>query len=359
MTDFQNLEQEVKDGMEGKNRGIPMGFKRLNAHIGIRKAMYYLIGGYTGSGKTALLDDAFVLNPLDYILKYKPVDHDIHIIYFSMERRKSFKLAKWICRSIFLNTGQIIPVDRMLGWVDDKKKFLTFDEHDLFLQHEEYIDAILTKIEFIESPQNPYGIKVYVDDYAKKNGVLNSEDKFNPFYTPNNSNLITLIINDTINLIKGEDKYPKGKAAIDKSSGDKRRFRDLYGFSPVDVGQFNRSIANPMRIKNGDVEPQLEDFKETAETQDNADVVLSLFDPWRYKVPDPSGYSLEKLRDEESLKKYRNIKILKNSYGSEDIRVGMAFQPQLGYFKELPKKKDIMEQDYLDVLDNTFFLPNR
>src|ERR1044072_5030842 len=103
MSDFDNLSREIQDGMDGKNAGIPMGFTRLNRHISIRRAMYYLIGGYTGSGKTALVDDAFVLNPLDYLLKKKPPNQDMRIIYFSMERRKNFKLAKWICRSIFLN----------------------------------------------------------------------------------------------------------------------------------------------------------------------------------------------------------------------------------------------------------------
>jgi hypothetical protein len=359
MSDFDDLRKEVQDGMDGKNSGIPMGFRRLNNHIGIRKSMYYLIGGYTGSGKTALVDDAFVLNPLDYILKKNDPNQDMEILYFSMERRKNFKLAKWICRSIFLTSGVIISVDRMLGWVDKKEKLLTLEEHDLFLMHEEYIDHLMTKIKFIEGPLNPYGIKVYVDEYAKKNGVLNTDDKYKPFYIPNNPNVIVEIITDTVNLIKGEKDYPKGKPAIDKSSGDKQIFRDLYGYSIVDVSQFNRAISNPMRIKNGDVEPQLEDFKETSETQDNADVVLTLFDPWRYKVPDPYLYSLERLRDEEGRKKYRNAKILKNSYGSDDIRIGLAFQPQIGLFKEMPKKKDVKEQDYQDIIDNSFFTPNR
>src|SRR5437870_3870451 len=129
---FEALAQEVADGIQGRNSGIPMGFRRLNSHISIRRATYYLIGGYTGSGKTSLVDDAFVLNPLDYLIKNKTAELDLHIIYFSMERRKNFKLAKWISRKIFLDTGQIIPLNRMLGWVD-KDHRLNSDEHDLFL----------------------------------------------------------------------------------------------------------------------------------------------------------------------------------------------------------------------------------
>jgi hypothetical protein len=45
---FKLLKEEVEKGMQDKNRGIPMGFNRLNRYIGIRKSMYYLIGGLTG-----------------------------------------------------------------------------------------------------------------------------------------------------------------------------------------------------------------------------------------------------------------------------------------------------------------------
>jgi len=45
---FEDLRDEVNKGMDGRNGGIPMGFNRLNHYIGIRKSMYYLVGGLTG-----------------------------------------------------------------------------------------------------------------------------------------------------------------------------------------------------------------------------------------------------------------------------------------------------------------------
>lgn len=353
--DFEVFRKEVEDGMHGKNSGVPMGFDRLNQHISIRRAVYFLLGGWTGSGKTSLVDDAFVLNPLDYILRVKPKDIDLEIKYFSQERKKVFKHAKWICRKIFLDTGVVIPVNRMMGWVN-KAGRLTLDEHDLVLQYEEYLDALMGKIDIIEGPQNPTGIRKYMDAYAEANGELDRTDKYKPIYTPNDPHKIVMIITDTVGLTKTEKELPTKKDAIDKSSEDKQRFRDLYGYTIVDISQFNRAIANPMRIKNGDVEPQLEDFKDTGSTQENADVVMSLFDPWRYNVPDPSLYELSKLRDEHGRKLYRSLKILKNSYGSEDIRVGLAMLPEIGLFKEMPKKKEITDGDYTAIRDNSYFL---
>ncbi len=45
---FENLKKEVLNGIEGRNGGIPMGFNRLNRYIGIRRKLYFLVGGYTG-----------------------------------------------------------------------------------------------------------------------------------------------------------------------------------------------------------------------------------------------------------------------------------------------------------------------
>ena len=139
-------------------------------------------------------------------------------------------------------------------------------------------------------------------------------------------------------------------------SDELRYVRDFFGYSPVVVSQFNRDISNPIRIKQGDVEPNLEDFKESSQTQDDADVILALFDPMRYKVADPSGYDLNKLKDEFGAKYFRSVRLIKNSYGEDDIRIGLGFLGQAGIFKELPKRKDITDADYQSVVDKTFFL---
>jgi replicative DNA helicase len=51
MSYFDILDEEVNEGLAGRNTGIPVGFNRLNRYIGLRKATFFLIGGNTGSGK--------------------------------------------------------------------------------------------------------------------------------------------------------------------------------------------------------------------------------------------------------------------------------------------------------------------
>ena len=349
---FELLKHEVELGLSGRNNGIPMGFDRLNRYIGIRKSMYFLVGGLTGSGKTSFIDDAFVLNPFDWYIMQKAPNIKLRIIYRSMERSRTYKLAKWVSRKIFLDHAMIVPVSKLLGWNEK----MTKDEHDLFLMYEDYMNQMNDVITIIDGPENAVGVAKELKAHALQNGRIEQVDEFNKRYFPNNDNEITIVIIDHIGLLKTTKDQTTKKQAIDKMSDELRYARDFYGYTPVVVSQFNRDISNPIRIKNGDVEPQLEDFAESSQTQNDADVVLALFDPMRYKVADPSGYALDKLKDEFGAKYFRNLRLIKNSYGEDDVRIGLGFMGQIGMFKELKKRKDMTDADYESVINKTYFL---
>lgn len=350
---FSELKDEVDKGLAGKNGGIPMGFNRLNHYIGIRKSMYYLVGGLTGSGKTSFIDDAFVLNPVDwYIANKGKTNIKLEIIYRSMERSRKYKLAKWVARKIFIDHGISISVNKLLGWNDK----MNDEEYKLFLTYENYIKQVEEIVTIIDGPENPVGIAKELKEHALERGEIVQIDKYNKRYVPHDENTITLVIIDHIGLLKSTKDLTTKKMLIDKMSDELRYARDFYGYSPVVVSQFNRDISNIVRIKNGDVEPQLDDFKDSSTTQEDADVVMALFDPVRYKVPDPSGYDTAKLVDMTGAKFYRSLRVIKNSYGSDDIRIGLGFYGEIGMFKELNKKKDMTDADYASVIDKSWFL---
>lgn len=352
---FDRLNDEVEKGLNGRNDGIPMGFDRLNRYIGIRKKTYHLIGGNTGSGKTSLLDNAYVLNPFDWWLANKdstPIK--LKIIYRSMERSTIYKHAKWVSRKIFMDYGAIIPIGKLLGWKGFDK--LSKDEHDMFLCQRDYIEAMKEVITIIEGPENPVGVAKDLKDFALSRGKEEHIDEYNKMYIPNEENEIVLVILDTFNLLKLTKTLNTKKAAIDKMSDEFRYARDFYGYTIAGVSQFNRSISNPIRIKAGDVEPQLEDFKESGQTGDDCDFALALFDPMRYNVDDPSGYNLEKLRDGYGAKYFRSLRLIKNSYGEDDVRLGLAFLGQVGLFKEMKKRNQMLDEDYEAITNKTYFL---
>lgn len=351
---FELLKNEVEKGLNDQNGGIPMGFERLNNYIGIRKGIYTLVGGLTGSGKTSFVDDAYVLNPFDWTLtpEGKKSGIKIKFWYRSMERNRTYKYAKWVSRKVFLDQGIIIPVPKLLGWTGK----LTKDEHDLFLLYENYIKEMEDSVIMYDGPENPVGIAKDLKKYAESRGKIEQLDEYNKIYVPNDPNEITIVVIDHIGLLKTTKDLPTKKQAIDKLSNELRFARDFYGYSPIAVSQFNRDISNPIRIKNGDVEPQLDDFKDSSSPGEDCDVALALFDPMRYKVPDPSGYDLDKLKDEYGSKYFRSLRLIKNSYGADDVRIGLGFFGQIGMFKELNRKKDMTDADYEAIINKSYFL---
>ncbi len=266
MANFDILSEEVDAGLNGRNDGIPMGFYRLSKHVGIRKRIYFLVGGNTGVGKSSFTDDAFILNPYDWYLANRDTTNiKLKIIYRSMERSRVYKLAKWVSRKIFLDYGIIIPIGKLLGW----NGRLTPDEHDLYKLHKDYINGIEDVVEIYDGPENPVGIAKDLKKHAEANGKFEQLDQYNKIYIPNDPNEITIVIIDHIGLTKITKDHPTKKQAIDKLSDELRYVRDVYGYTPVVVSQFNRDLANPLRIKQDGAEPQIEDFKESGQTQED------------------------------------------------------------------------------------------
>jgi replicative DNA helicase len=170
--DMQAFEEVFQLGLDGKNLGIPMGFKRLSKIIGLRRSTYYLIGGYTGSAKTTFLDDAFVLNPAKWWLA-SDKSIDLKIIYYSMERTKAEKIAKWISREIFVQEGIVISMDEILSWQKkrDSRGNITAEKDLLTSQETEKVEFYAKKFKIwqedetficMEGSHNPTGISLFL-----------------------------------------------------------------------------------------------------------------------------------------------------------------------------------------------------
>jgi len=62
------------------------------------------------------------------------------------------------------------------------------------------------------------------------------------------------------------------------------------------------------------------------------------------------------LKDDYGAKYFRSLRLIKNSYGEDDVRIGLGFMGQIGMFKELPRKKDITDSDYASITNKSYFL---
>lgn len=351
-SNFNILKQEVEAGLEGKNSGIPMGFNRLNKYVGIRKRIFTTVFGGTGTGKSALVYNAWILQPFDYLQKHKDSDLKMKVILFSMERSKVYILAKWLSRKIFLDLGVFIPLQKLLGWWDTK---LTKDEHDIFLAYQSYIDELSQFCDIVEGAINPTGMYKYVKKYAEENGRFEQISEYKKIYIPNHPNEIVVPIIDHYALATVESGKSK-KETVDKVSEYCQLFRDQWGYSPVGVSQINRDLSGMMLKKVDSFEPTLDHIKESGRMAEDSDVVISLFQPSKYHTED-RAYNVSKFIDPSTGGDYfRRLTILKNSYGEADVGTGMGFFGATGIFKELNKAKEMENFDYETLFNHSFFL---
>lgn len=332
------LAEDIERGIKGENTGIPTGFPILDSNInGIQKSLYTIVGGNSGTGKTSFVDLAYVLNPYKWLIENKDKTNiKIKWIYNSMERNTKYKLAKWVCLKLFQDEGIILDVPTMLGW--QGKKFEIEDElKKLIFKTGEYFDQMFNSgvIDIIDGTQNPTGIRNYLIDFAKKNGELIQINEFTRRYKPNDENLIVIVVNDHVGKLAGE-RGMNDKELLDKHSEYMGDVRDRYGFTIIDISQFNRSIGSVDRMKTKSVSPEPDDFKGSGDMYENADVALGLFNPYKFKVNDFLGYEIPKFVTKSGENRFRSVSIIKNSYGADDIIIGMNFLGENGNFRELP-----------------------
>jgi len=366
----KELNREIENGMNGKSGIIPIYYSRVKDYIDIAKNTMYTIGGETNAGKSTIAQDMFMIRPIQWYLEHKTPEIKLSVIYFGMERKMYQYSARWLSRLIFLEQGIMISPKKILG----RKRSDKMTDHDFRLVQEYYKildewekdDVLLAH----QGSKNPSGISMYLEAFAKKHGTVvdkNKDDKSienileTRTYTPNHPNHIVLVITDHIGILAPERKDKDGtmKSQIDKFSRTMREARDVYGFSPVIIQQLNRNLSDVTRQKLGELAPKLSDFADSSQTQQDSDVIMALFDPYRHVVGDPgkdNGYDLKRLKDEKFRTFYRSLHILKNSFESSGMQFPMALQPEYGILKTLPKRDDISEAIYKCITSSDYFL---
>lgn len=358
MTVFDQFSAEVDRGIEGNSEGLSIGLPRASKYIGMRRGLYTVIVSGTGMGKSSMLHHNYILTPYEDFKKGK-TKMKFKCFLFSMERPKVYLIAKWISRKIFMDQGILIPVAKMMGWWDTK---LDMDEKNLIHMFRDYIEEMMEYVEIIDGAHNPTHIYKIVKRYAEANGRFEELDEYNKVYVPNDPNTIVEVALDTYGLLKKEERLPTKKDAIDKQSEYFQWFRDALGYFCVGISQINRDLASPILMKMGDVEPSMETIKESGRPAEDADIVISMFDPLRYDLNktlerDKIGYEPYKMEDKVTgARYYRRIKILKNTYGESDIAIGACMHGPTGIVKELVRPKDIEPEHYEQILSGSYFL---
>ncbi len=246
--------------------------------------------------------------------------------------------TKAICRDIYLKYNILLDVNYVLS----RGKYRISDEYyNLVFNTADILDEFNDILHVEDIPTNPTGIWHQMIKYADNNGSGIENYQFKEDYIPKDNNLYTLIVIDHISLLQKERGF-NTKEVIDKLSEYLLILRNKCQFTPIVVQQLNRSNSSIDRFKMDRLEPQISDFKDSGNPVADANIVMSLFSPFRYELKEHKKYDISKLKNN-----YRQCSILKNRDGESDKSIGLHFIGEVGLFNELPRVEQMTDEIYM------------
>lgn len=335
-----NLKTRIKEGIDGQYSGLSNGFNRLNDVIfGVQRRCYTLLGGQSGTYKTTLVD--FML--LNAIEDAKQKGIKLNVFYYSFEIDRITKQCNWLSQIIFNKYKVSIPPEKIKGLGGNK---LTVEEVHYIYESLEYIDKMFDEINFTFNPTNPTGVYNELWAFGEANGEViktpytytDNEGKVHngkkiTGYKPHDPSTYTLVIMDHMALMKKERGF-ETKALIDKYSEYCIELKNQFGFSFINIQQFNQGLSSVDRakFKGIDLSPQQSDFKDSTNPYQDADVVLGTMCPYKLDMDSCLGYDIKRLKDKMIM-----LKIIKNRLSKDNIAIGLYVDAAKGSFEELPK----------------------
>lgn len=320
---MSNFVETFKLGKLGKNFGLTTGIPPLDIALnGIQKKASYGLAAAPKTGKTTLVDYAFVLSPYLQCIELGILDN-IEWIYLSGEIdrvSKEFKFASffmWKDYGIanFTYKGKLYPMtmDYLMGIAlhkleGNKSEIIPItEEHEAILK-QIYVDRIVPlfgeynaegeqvqkgKIIFIEELQNPTGLNKMLIHHAEQHGKFVRASYYTKGdngekvaktritgYIPDNPDKFTFIITDHIRKLPRERGFTM-KENIDKWLEYATILRNRCSWTFAHVMHSNRNLANPERLRYAGefIFPTADDCKDSGNPAEECTVFMTLFNP--------------------------------------------------------------------------------
>lgn len=367
------LLDQIKKARSGKVTTIPFIHPKLNKYIFLGKRLYHLIGGAGGSGKSAWIDENYVINPIKWVRKHGEEQNiKLKIVLRSLERSKELRKAKWVCMALYKKYGILIDTASMLSWGEQKSR-VTDEVYDLIKEAYDWVTQLEEHVEIIDGSETPTGIFYHLKKQALEDGYLYKYEKINgtetliryhkgtkvkvnpqecpeaspfqPHYKPINENQITMFMVDHLQCLKSEQGLT-GKLLLDKMSEYAQELRDLYGYSPIIVNQLNRNVGDTFRRVKTDLLPEDGDFSGSSRMYYDCDMAGILFNPYKYNLNSLLNWQIRKFSSKENINRFRSFHLLKNTYGGDNQIFGYNFIGENGIFHELPHPDQMTDKMY-------------
>lgn len=351
-----NLKRRKEKLLNGGINSIPSPFIRFSDDfIGIEQASYYCITSSTKGAKTQFASFVFVFNALIYAYN-NPNKVRLKIFYYPLEETPEDIMTRFMSFLLYtLSNGQIriAPVD-----LKSTKNYKPVSDEILDLLNTEEYSKIIQFFEdniIFSASTNPTGVYTECKRYAEEHGtVYKKKQKIkNEFgqtvevdafdhYEQDDPDEYRIIFFDHVSLTSTE-KGLTLKQSIDKLSEYFVLLRNRYKFSPVAIQQQAFAGESLDAFKENKLRPTIANLADSKYPSRDANVVLGLFSPFKYELPEYQHYDITKLKDN-----VRFLEVLVNRGGSPGGLVALYFDGAVNYFNELPRpeEKEALKQIY-------------
>ena len=330
----ESLLHQIETGREGTNWGYTMGLPKLEEVVdGVTQGTYTLVFSPTGTGKTSIVLYSYIFCPLMEHIN----DNNYECTYFSLEMSGEMLYAKLLSLYIYEKYKVELSTKELLS----RKRNYTLSEKNYNIVKEcmPWLKKVEEKVHVYDKSLNADSLYSILMKRIESDGHFEQINEHQKIYHMNNEKLVHTVIIDHLSLVRRSNNRTL-KEEMDLISAYLVTLRNKCKISPVVIMQTNRSSTSMDRRKEGLNNMRIDDTKDSGAPAQDAEVIISLFNPFREKLASYKGYNIKELEGN-----FRVLSVLKNRYGEADVEVGCAFYGKIGLFKELPKPDEIYDYE--------------
>jgi len=163
---------QVDSAMKGEVTYIPNPLPEVGVTFNMMNSRFYLLGAGSGIGKSSLIDDLFILKIWNAIKDTPEIHWDV--IYFSLERKKMFKHAKWMSWLLYEREGWKLDSDTILGW--GSQGIISQKVKDAIDKHSVELSDLLDRVDIYDGRVSVETVSRMIIKKARQLGVLYRAD---------------------------------------------------------------------------------------------------------------------------------------------------------------------------------------
>ena len=349
---LDNLRRRRENVIAGGVNCIPLPFPRFRSEVpGIEQGQYVIVTANEKTGKTSLADFVYVFHVLDYC--FENVDKcSCHIIYCSLEESVQKVIERYMSYLLYKIDGiRIAPTDLRSTSIDYPVPQEVLDKFET-PEYKKRLEFFEKCVQFETEDTNPTGILRVCQDYAKSVGEYKSHSQMSKgasfkeieifdSYVQKDPNHYKIVIIDHIGLVDREQGF-KTKDAVDKMSEYFVKYlRNRFNYTCVAIQQQAAEAAGLEAVKQKRMLPTTATLGDSKYTGRDADLVLGVFDPSRFGLPEWLDYKIQDAAN-IGLRTYaRFMYVLANRNGEMGGICPLFFDGSVCHFEELPRPDDV------------------